>query len=220
MNQFTLFLLIHTFLGVAGDPQITHDLSTPSSSKTITDRFDPTLLPNEPLIHPTVNERQLTEGRQLGGTQFIHARTTGKCEKMAITAVGGKWIFYIIFIFPPPRNISNLFIFFFYFGSNKQQTINIWTFIQLLAFSKVSIPTNFTLQPPLPRVPNYIPLLEVLLEHLNWHTEVCHQRKNGKPMVPIIIVMIQGIMALVLRLVIETEVFVSLKETTDGCNWI
>ena len=110
MNQFTLFLLIHTFLGVSGDPsngspsQTTHDVSIPSSSKSITDRFDPTLLPNEPLIHTTVNERQLTEGRQLGGTQFIHARTSGKCEKMAITVVAGKWIFYIIFLFFPPRN--------------------------------------------------------------------------------------------------------------------
>ena len=119
MNQFTLFLLIHMFLGVSGDPsngppQTTHDLSIPSSSKTITDRFDPTLLPNEPLIHPTVHERQLTEGRQLGGTQFIHARTSGKCEKMAITAVAGKWIFYIIFIFFLPRNISNFFLFIFF----------------------------------------------------------------------------------------------------------
>ena len=107
MNQFTMFLLIHTFLGVSGDPSNgppPTDLSIPSSSKSITDRFDPTLLPNEPLIHTTVNERQLTEGRQLGGTQFIHARTSGKCEKMAITVVAGKWIFYIIFLFFPPRN--------------------------------------------------------------------------------------------------------------------
>ena len=43
MNQFTLFFLIHTLLGVSGDPsngsppQTTHDLSIPSSSKTITD---------------------------------------------------------------------------------------------------------------------------------------------------------------------------------------
>ena len=106
MNQFTLFLLIHTFLGVSGDPSNgpppqTQGVSIPSSSKSITDRFDPTLLPNEPLIHTTVNERQLTEGRQLGGTQFIHARTSGKCEKMAITVVAGKWIFYNFFIFSP-----------------------------------------------------------------------------------------------------------------------
>ena len=113
MNQFTMFLLIHTFLGVSGDPSNgppPTDLSIPSSSKTITDRFNPTLLPNEPLNHPTVNERQLTEGRQLGGTQFIHARTTGKCEKMAITAVGGKCDILYNFYFFPPRNISNLFI--------------------------------------------------------------------------------------------------------------
>ena len=108
MNQFTLFLLIHTFIDVSGDPingppsQTTHDLSIPSSSKTITDRFNPTLLPNEPLIHTTVNERQLTEGRQLGGTQFIHARTTGKCEKMAITAVGGKCDILYNFLFFSP----------------------------------------------------------------------------------------------------------------------
>ena len=109
MNQFTLFLLIHTFLGVSGDPsngspsQTTHDVSIPSSSKSITDRFDPTLLPNEePNIHPIANERQLTEGRQLGGTQFIHARTTGKCEKMAITAVEGKCdILYNFYFFSP-----------------------------------------------------------------------------------------------------------------------
>ena len=106
MNQFTMFLLIHTFLGVSGDPSNgpppqTQGVSIPSSLKTISE-FDPTLLPNEePNIHPTANERQLTEGRQLGGTQFIHARTSGKCEKMAITVVAGKWIFYIIFIFSP-----------------------------------------------------------------------------------------------------------------------
>ena len=109
MNQFTMFLLIHTFLDVSGDPNNgpppqTQGISIPSSLKTISE-FDPTLLPNEePNIHPTANERQLTEGRQLGGTQFIHERTSGKCRIKAITSVGGKWFFYNFFF--SPRNIS------------------------------------------------------------------------------------------------------------------